>query len=417
MNDLKTQLLAYGRQIEDGLTATDQIDEAPLIVLKPEPPRSSRRWSYALIAALVVVGIALPLVLVRRNSPPVATTVPPGLSNGWVAFSGARTDTYDIWMVREGESARRIIGTDGDGLDQFCPTFSPDGSKLAYFESDHAGLLPGELLGDAQLVVVEFDGTGEGAERFRMDAGWRGCQTWSPDSNRIAFVTDYRGAVEGASQYVLNTATLEGAVTPLFEGFSSHFEIGWSPDGSAIAVSAQFGDSTDDLGPTGTWLVPVSGSQPQVLFESESRLPPESHSWAPDGSRVAVLGSGNADGEGFIKVLGIDGSSDSFPVNGPAQGDSIAWSPDGARLAYVNREDDRLTLVDPDGTDFVGLEAGVINGPVWSPDGTFLLVTLANGDGATVVSVSPDPGIPVTVLMNWDEGVQYLAGMSWQPVP
>jgi Tol biopolymer transport system component len=223
--------------------------------------------------------------------------------------------------------------------------------------------------------------------------------------------------MEGVSQWVLNTATLEGAVTPLFEGFFSHFQIGWSPDGSAIAVSAQFGDPRDDHGPAGTWLVPVDGSQPQVLFESDNRLAPDSHSWAPDGSRVAVLGSGTADGEGFIRVLGIDGSSGSFAVSGPSQGDSIAWSPDGARLAYVNREDGRLTLVNPDGTDFVGLEAGVINGPVWSPDGTLLLVTLETGEGATVVSVSPDPEIPVTVLHDWDEGVQYLAGMSWQPVP
>ena len=38
--------------------------------------------------------------------------------------------------VREGEAARRIVGSDADSLEQVCPAFSPDGRRLAHGEAE-----------------------------------------------------------------------------------------------------------------------------------------------------------------------------------------------------------------------------------------------------------------------------------------
>jgi len=68
----------------------------------------------------------------------------PGAENGWVAFARARIEPRggerDIYLVREGEAARRVIGADADGLDQICPAFSPDGARLAHGEAERSAI-------------------------------------------------------------------------------------------------------------------------------------------------------------------------------------------------------------------------------------------------------------------------------------
>ena len=56
---------------------------------------------------------------------PIAT-----IGEGSVAFSSGFAGG-DIYLVRSGETARRVLGADGDDLDHVCPALSPDGARLA----------------------------------------------------------------------------------------------------------------------------------------------------------------------------------------------------------------------------------------------------------------------------------------------
>src|SRR3954447_14669329 len=89
------------------------------------------------VTALLLVALLVALVAIgsHRNRGPVA--------NGWIAFARAGSGPQgprelvarDIYILREGQAARRIVGADSDGLDQACPAFSPNGRRLAYGEA------------------------------------------------------------------------------------------------------------------------------------------------------------------------------------------------------------------------------------------------------------------------------------------
>jgi Tol biopolymer transport system component len=111
------------------------------------------------------------------------------------------------------------------------PTFSPDGTKIAYF---HFRDLPGHT-----LRVMNADGTGD---RVLLDSQAVNCfypglvrPAWSPDGTHIAFsCDDYGIRVVGADGSGLRTVIPnEDALGPLSDlGFGIPY---WSPDGSRIA--------------------------------------------------------------------------------------------------------------------------------------------------------------------------------------
>jgi Tol biopolymer transport system component len=91
-------------------------------------------------------------------------------SNGAVAFSAvyvdtssdrltSRSDRRDIYLSLPGQDPRRIVGSDHDGIDQSCPTFSPDGTRLAYLEGPGG---PNLLVTTLDVVKVDDGGAPSG---------------------------------------------------------------------------------------------------------------------------------------------------------------------------------------------------------------------------------------------------------------
>lgn len=438
MNDnLLTQLREYGSHLEAQMSPLDVQDVATSVDRqRATPPRPVRPWTSALVASAAIAVVAMLILFNRSAESPVATT-PAVPSNGWVAVAAPGVGDQDIFITREGEEFRRIVGSDGDGFDQVCPAFSPDGSKLAYDEANRAGIDPGLYGGPTDVVVVEFDGNADAAELFRATSTLRGCVTWSPDSTRVAYVVDDPAWSLGSwNQWQLHVATVDGEITSVFDNFGGNFGMAWSPDGSAIALRGQREDSFD-----GIWIVPVDGGAPQLLSQVSGGCDPPSLAWSPDGSRIASSGE---DGFGsYIRILSTDGSSDYTIASGRASScGAVAWSPDGARLAWggENTVANRIVLLNPDGSALIYLAAVTLpgetetpdidGGPIWAPDGTSLLVSARNrivsmtdvfdvtiqGGKAAIVSVSIDPQGQPTTLQYWDEGIDYMGGLSWQPV-
>ena len=100
------------------------------------------------------------------------------------------------YLVKDGVAERPIIGSQGDGLRQVCPSFSPDGTRLAYSEAQigNENSTPYDVA--AVIVTVNADGVpiGPGLRLPTPSSDVRdACSEWTPDGRSIAFLTAATG--------------------------------------------------------------------------------------------------------------------------------------------------------------------------------------------------------------------------------
>lgn len=144
-------------------------------------------------------------------------------------------------------------------------------------------------------------------------------------------------------------------------------DLGWSPDGKHIAVSALFRDIQGLPEEFGTWLVREDGKDPKHVSPSFFSA------WMPDGKRFVTSGSEMSivDVASGANTL-IYRSGDYRSVASP-----VAPSPDGQKIAFVQsrfRYDpwvSAVCIINTDGSDKYNLAVADIftNALSWSPDG------------------------------------------------
>ncbi|WP_205696022.1 PD40 domain-containing protein [Conexibacter sp. SYSU D00693] len=193
---------------------------------------------------------------------------------------------YDVWSVRvsDGGDPRQL--TD-DTADDRYPVPSPDGTLIA-FRSDRAG--------DPDVWVMDADG----ANPRNLTAGsgrWESAPSWSPDGTRLAFeraelpgnpeddpAVEASGeiwtmAVDGSDQRRLTTngAKEEGPA--------------WSPEGTRIAFTTERDDPDGDI-----WVMGADGSDQRPVFATPALE--ESPDWQPLPRGGLGTPSGGASGGG-----------------------------------------------------------------------------------------------------------------------
>jgi Tol biopolymer transport system component len=260
-------------------------------------------------------------------------------SEGIILFSSDRSGTSHVYRIRQ----------DGTDLRDLTPAFqagggdwSPDGARIVFSHATDAG---------NQLMVMDADGDHPTA------LGIPGAHPrWSPDGGRIAF-TGPDGMIT-----VIN-ADGSGATT-LVEGADAD----WSPDGTHIAFDrVERGQCVFDLFcPSSIYVMNADGSGVKVVAAnagSADRL--EDPDWSPDGKQIAYTRSCCAFGPslGGLYLVGASGGAQ--------------------RVLYQTRP--------------------VQSGPIWSPDGAYILVatggslgssdlTMIAVDGGSSVTLAPAPG-------------------------
>ena len=385
------------------------------ILRRRDRKRRNQRISAGVVGLAVSVALVLALVNVsaERGLRPIEVPTPLP-SNGWIAYTAepgneAGGAARYIYLAGEGVAARRIVGSDRDGLIRRCPAFSPDGSMLAY--SEYASPSPGAVA----LVVTALDGSGDptgGQQRIAAPTmqGPYLCAKWSPDGRRLAYIDDTG----------LRVASLDGR-RPL-RLFRPVHDFEWSPDGAQIAVSVD----------GAVLLVPAGGGEVRVV---PGGMDGGTLTWAPDGTRLAVGRDDSwAARNPGIQVIDVDRNVVRTLDLGddPAMGGDPAWSPDGEHIAFV--EDDRIVLADPDGGGSMTLPPvelpDISKRPLsiwaiqWSPDGQKLLSIGAVlkpdvGGGYAVVSVSVDGTSSAVPLSPVTWGLYFTApsDLDWQAIP
>jgi Tol biopolymer transport system component len=157
----------------------------------------------------------------RLNTEPIggATISPDGTR---VVFD-AQYDESGLFVV-DADGGRPVRLPHPD--DAYAPTFSPDGTQIAYLTDDDDGV---------HVWVANVDGTDAHeilAEEATVLRGLSGGPAWSPAGDRLAIgVGDYKGS-DGLAIY---TFAPDGSdfTKVITDGISPY----WSPDGSQIAYT------------------------------------------------------------------------------------------------------------------------------------------------------------------------------------
>ena len=213
---------------------------------------------------------------------------------------------------KSGEVRSRIMliaSPDGEaraftqGPSDGAPRFSPDGEAIAFTRPDAEGR--------KQVWVIPVAG-GEPRQLTTLPGG-ASEHTWSPDSQRIAFVSDvspdgpgpdqgprvtevhrirYRADGEGwrgdAFRHVFVVDVGSGDVRRLTDGEGDDRSPAWSPDGRRIALVADRRADRDMTHFTDIWVVSKDGGVPEVW--SEGLYVVGAVAWSPDGTSLAAIG-------------------------------------------------------------------------------------------------------------------------------
>jgi TolB protein len=302
----------------------------------------------------------------NRRSPPTAASPTSGRPSpsassapidirsltGRIVFSD---DTNDIWSMRaDGTRVRRLTSSP---VQDFDPTWSPDGRQIAYRHWPHDGA--------SRIFVMNSDGSDQ-RNLPRKDV-WG--PDWSPDGRRI----------------VLNMVGTDGlnygyVVAPDgsdLRRISDHFVEypAWSPDGSQIAFMAAEAGATGSNPDYNIFVMGSDGSDVRRLTTApgEDGWP----AWSPDGRQI-VFSSGRDDcsisDAADCRTTGDIGPwEDVWIVNADGTGQRrvtsefgqfFAWSPDGSEILVTG---DRPFLIRPDGTGLTPFPMKGVSHPLF-PD-------------------------------------------------
>jgi Tol biopolymer transport system component len=272
----------------------------------------------------------------------------PGVADGRLAFGFPKGDftTTDIYSVTpDGTGLRRL--TDAPDFEA-CPSYSPDGKRIAYCRGAAAPT------GVVEIWSMKQNGTHEHA--ITHVGGRATFPDYSPDGTRIAFMM----SVPPTAQPDLYVIRADGSGLtrltddPAFDGYPA-----WSPDGGSLA----FVSTRSGIGQV--WVMDAGGSDPvQLTFDllPKNQLP----DWSPDGSRIAY--HAGATGVGDIYVMDADGSDQTRLTFAAGSDLGPAWSPTGDRIAFLstrNGSDRELFFMNPDGSDQRLIHAGDHVVPTW----------------------------------------------------
>jgi Tol biopolymer transport system component len=233
------------------------------------------------------------------------------------------------------------------------PAVSPDGLTVAFARSDsrhHA----------SAIYTIGIDG--EGLTKI-ADAGVD--PTWSPDGSRLAFTRDLLGT-RG-----IWTMNADGSDPTLVAGTDTlnTGDPAWSPDGTTLAFEAfrqEDGGDTWDI-----FTIPLDATGPLDMLQlTDSPDHNEtSPSWSPDGTRIVythVSSHPNVDKSGGIAVITLRTGDVVLLTAGGPYDQNPSWSPSGSSIAFdrSNKEPAVYTM-GVDGSDLTEIAEGV--DPAWQP--------------------------------------------------
>lgn len=255
-----------------------------------------------------------------------------------IAFLSERTGKSQVYVMNaDGNGLEQLTGNDVDANWGGPLSWSPDGSRLvgtAYFS--RSGRWTQSL-----LYLIHADGSGSEPLIPNPESNFNDSNPkWSPDGKHIAYLS-YRYTTTGL--YLVDLETRKEAT--LSESDSSFIPVfDWYPNGTKLAYLniVRIPQGASEIS-SQLRAVDVDGTNDILLHSFEKMV--ESYSnwlaWSPDGSRLALTADFGTNANGSsphpqLYHLWADGSGLVPLISTTAIGGGLSWSPDGNWIAIVS---------------------------------------------------------------------------------
>lgn len=331
-----------------------------------DPRRASVK--FLALATLAFLAAALPLKHAAQSAPSKQQS-----PNGKIVFQSTQgSDLNDIYaMDAEGKHQTRLTDDPGDDV---SAAWSPQGDRIAFL-SDRRG-------GGYEVYLMNADGSNQHPLRAASPV-YTSAFVWSPDGTRLAYADGgdvYVGEVEGTNAPV-NVSVNKPAG-------SSDGQPGWSPDGGQLVIR----NSTPCLGCSDVHVVNASDGGGRVALSTGPGFDADP-TWSPAGNLIAY--EGDRGGRG-IYVTPADGTGVEVKVSGAVESfGPPTWSPDGTRLAFRALTGNRVHVARADATSLAAVSDVLSGGGdiFWSPDGSMVGFHDTNADGMVDIFVVKADGL------------------------
>lgn len=258
-------------------------------------------------SALRLTGLLLPALAVATLAMLyVGRALPVGL--GELIFAASSGRSLEIYRM---DVERRLMQaiTDNDFTD-FAPDWSPDGERIA-FVSDR----------DGNREIYVMDALGRDVRRLTQHPDTDFAPVWSPDGRQIAFVSERYGLTE-----LMLAGVESGRLTRLTRNDSLDISPAWSPDGTRLA----FVSDRDQRWDANIYVMTLATGAVEILQATPGDdLGP---AWSPDG-RYLIYTSDFGNMAIFLANLETGRVVPLFSNNFTGF-DTPAWSRDGRYITY-----------------------------------------------------------------------------------
>jgi len=309
--------------------------------------------------------------------------------------AGASSRRTLVWVDREGKEEPIAAGPNGYNN----PRVSPDGTKVAL-----------SIMASGNRDIWIWDLVRKTLTRLTFDTTWESSPLWTPDSKRIAFISNREGTGGVYWKAADGTGREEflGGVPGLIT-----FPASWSPNGKTMVLSEwDLALINFDIG-----MLSMGGDRKPRLFLKEKYHEGQPQI-SPDGRWMAYTSNELGQNQIYARPFPeVEGGRWQVSTTG---GDSPLWSPDGRELFFRNGDAVMAVSLKTDPT--LSVET-----PKMLFRGTYVSAAFAyfNWDFATW-DISPDgkrflmmkePGVTtsaegsprkINIVLNWFEKLKHL---------
>ncbi len=322
---------------DQGEMCPAEVEYAQALQLMNDPEIEQRR---AEATQICLVATPTPIAPITGTMPITLTEPPPGFTTGRLAYPSYNTQTgvYDVYTLFADGRLMRLVG----GADQPCwvwgsgdlgyrnlltpgislltpgevtprqlavgggrawPTFSPDGSRMAYATQDSAGTW--------QIIIAPTDGSAEP----EVHAEGKG-PVWGP----TGFLAWTGCEISGACGIFADNPDDDQPPTRLTASIND-IGLNWAPNGELLAYMSDVSGNWD------VYLLSITGG---VVLLTDDPASDGLPAWAPNGSGIAFVS--NRDGAWGIYLMGPNGEDQHKILTlGPSLPDwtaqRLSWAP------------------------------------------------------------------------------------------